>query len=697
MNKDQGLRGRYWFVDAFWEGNDQTDRFLEQGIWECGRDGEEYRKQVLSMRPGDWVALKVFPDKRHPLDGGEEPAMQIKATGRIAENPQDGKSLKVDWGKGYEPRNWYFFAYSRAIWQVEPTDWYRRNLIRFALFGEPQQVNRFLAEEWDEVYKPPEWEPVVTMGGRYPSYASMRHLLKVWEGTPERHRRGLESTLANIRGTNENQVHWKNPDSWIPERLTGADRKLAQAIWSESNGTVNPRYAMPSWLVCSRYSLIKPDTNGVLRVTPRGHEFLGLEGGITERHLDRAEALDVVLRLINDQQRKPGQLLPLWRSHLDEVGSRVRGKKSRTQSLSTRLSNLKTRGLVLSERGTYSATEAGRAYLGLFGDEPSPPPEGERDTPPRGETRQERSSTSYDLEGILDDGCFLPRQELERLLTLLREKKNLILQGPPGTGKTWLSQRLAFALMGEKERDRLRAVQFHPNLSYEDFVRGWRPGTGGTLELVDGTFLEFVTTATHDPKRDYAIVIEEINRGNPAQIFGELLTLLEAGKRNPESALELSYSREEKKGQLERVYVPPNLYVIGTMNTADRSLAMIDFALRRRFAFADLSPQIGTSWRKWVTEHLGVDRDTASEIERRMAALNERIRGASSLGTQFEVGHSFVTPEDPLSGGPNKNATRDWFTRVVENEIGPLLEEYWFDDSKTAEKARKDLLKDWPR
>ncbi|MCB2080428.1 MAG: AAA family ATPase, partial [Novosphingobium sp.] len=180
----------------------------------------------------------------------------------------------------------------------------------------------------------------------------------------------------------------------------------------------------------------------------------------------------------------------------------------------------------------------------------------------------------YDTASILEDGCFLTQAELDDILERLRTKKNLILQGPPGTGKTWLAKRLSHALIGTKERKvtraRTRVIQFHPSLSYEDFVRGYRPGGKEGLALVDGAFLEAVEAARALGDRPFVVVIEEINRGNPAQIFGEMLTLLEEDKRNEEEAIELAYRREVG----ERVYIPKNLYVIGTMNIADRSLAL---------------------------------------------------------------------------------------------------------------------------
>jgi 5-methylcytosine-specific restriction protein B len=290
----------------------------------------------------------------------------------------------------------------------------------------------------------------------------------------------------------------------------------------------------------------------------------------------------------------------------------------------------------------------------------------------------------YSVDDILADGCFIERAQLERLLERLRTKKNMILQGPPGTGKTWLAKRLAFALIGQRNDSKLRAVQFHPNLSYEDFVRGWRPSGDGKLSLVDGPFMEMVKAASKEPAVRHVVVIEEINRGNPAQIFGEMLTLLEADKRTPTEALELCYRQTDG----ERIFIPDNLYVIGTMNIADRSLALVDLALRRRFAFIDLEPQLGKTWHDWVHGQFGIDAEILSEIERRILALNEVITADTTLGRQFRIGHSYVTPPTGIS----ITDAREWFKQVVDTEIGPQLDEYWFDDLDKARKARQRLI-----
>ena len=300
------------------------------------------------------------------------------------------------------------------------------------------------------------------------------------------------------------------------------------------------------------------------------------------------------------------------------------------------------------------------------------------------EKSETENTPSYSIEDIVKDGCFLEESRLEGILGRLQDKKNLILQGPPGTGKTWLAKRLAYALIGRRSKHHVRPFQFHPNLSYEDFVRGWRPNPDGKLDLVDGPFLEAINDAKGDQSAKYVVVIEEINRGNPAQIFGEMLTLLEADKRSPEEALALSYPRNYG----ERVSIPCNLYVIGTMNVADRSLALVDFALRRRFAFIDLEPTFGQRWRSWVSEQCQIDTAFLTDVEESLKSLNRTIADDSTLGPQFRIGHSVVTPP----AGIHVPDPQVWFRHIVETEIEPLLGEYWFDDVGKAQAESARLL-----
>ena len=280
--------------------------------------------------------------------------------------------------------------------------------------------------------------------------------------------------------------------------------------------------------------------------------------------------------------------------------------------------------------------------------------------------------------------AFLIVTPLESIIQRLQSKRNIILQGPPGTGKTWLAKKLAYALIGQKDEGKIRQVQFHPNLSYEDFVRGWRPQDDGKLGLVDGPFLELAEAARQDRDNTYVMVIEEVNRGNPASIFGELLTLLEADKRRPETAMTLAHRHSDD----ERFYIPPNLYVIGTMNLADRSLALVDLALRRRFAFFDLEPILDNTWSDWVHRHCEIPTDFLIDVSERIGSLNDQITSDPNLGRQFRIGHSFLvpTPGEPVAD------PEEWFSQVVEAEITPLLREYWFDAPDKADEAEARLL-----
>lgn len=294
------------------------------------------------------------------------------------------------------------------------------------------------------------------------------------------------------------------------------------------------------------------------------------------------------------------------------------------------------------------------------------------------------TTASYSVTDIVAEGCFVPEADLQAVLQRWHSKKNLILQGPPGTGKTWLAKRLAKALIGRKNPgdEQLRVVQFHPALSYEDFVRGYRPGGDGKLTLTDGVFLQVVEAARFKPDVVHVLIIEEINRGNPAQVLGEILTLIESSKRNNDSAMELAYPRRAG----ERVYVPENLYVIGTMNVADRSLALVDLALRRRFAFVSLLPSLNAAWEQWCLAK-GTDAAAIDHIRSRMEALNQEIAQDRALGAQFQIGHSYVTPHEAVADA------QAWFAEVVQSEIGPLLHEYWFDAPERADAAIAKLLK----
>ncbi len=279
---------------------------------------------------------------------------------------------------------------------------------------------------------------------------------------------------------------------------------------------------------------------------------------------------------------------------------------------------------------------------------------------------------------------FITDKELEASLTGLRRRRALLLQGPPGTGKTYLARRLAWLLLGTRDEARVELVQFHPSYGYEDFMLGFRPGPEGQFQLVPGVLPLLCQRAARDPERPYFLLIDELNRGNVARIFGEFLLLLEPDKRGPAHALRLPYAPPETA----RFFVPDNLYVIGTLNLADRSLAPLDYALRRRFAFVGMRPQFGAPLRELLAASQ-VPAPLITLLTERLAALNHVIAADPELGPDFEIGHSYfcAPPTDPAEAN-------DWLRLIFEQEIGPLLADYWREQPERAATQLRKLLED---
>lgn len=265
----------------------------------------------------------------------------------------------------------------------------------------------------------------------------------------------------------------------------------------------------------------------------------------------------------------------------------------------------------------------------------------------------------YSREDFLSQ-VYMTGSKYDQLVSVLKRKKNIILQGAPGVGKTFAARRLAYSIMGEKDDDRIAFVQFHQNYSYEDFMMGYKPVANG-FELKYGVFYRFCKKAENHPDKDYFFIIDEINRGNMSRIFGELLMLIEADYRGTKATLayqDLSFT------------VPERLHIIGMMNTADRSLAMIDYALRRRFSFFDMEP--GFDSEGFLKYQKGLANDTFDELIRRIKELNEKIIRDKSLGKGFCIGHSYFCNAS--------ECTKDWMKEVVDYDILPMLREYWFDN-----------------
>ncbi|MER8491704.1 DUF3578 domain-containing protein [Mesorhizobium australicum] len=293
---------------------------------------------------------------------------------------------------------------------------------------------------------------------------------------------------------------------------------------------------------------------------------------------------------------------------------------------------------------------------------------------------------AYTMDDALAD-VFIEQATLERLLAIWKAKKNLILQGAPGVGKSFVAKRLAYLLVGAKDPGRVETVQFHQSYSYEDFVQGYRPDGKGSFLLRDGVFYRFCEKAKLSPSRAHVFIVDEINRGNLSKILGELMLLIEHDKRGPAWATSLTYSKPDEP----RFFVPENLYILGMMNTADRSLSMVDYALRRRFSFAPLEPMFGSDRFAQFLRDRGVPDETVELIVTRMTALNNAIaEDRANLGPGFRIGHSFFVPNDRFEYDPG------WYRRVIETEILPLLDEYWFDDADEANGWGEKLLQSAP-
>lgn len=269
----------------------------------------------------------------------------------------------------------------------------------------------------------------------------------------------------------------------------------------------------------------------------------------------------------------------------------------------------------------------------------------------------------YDKEQFLSE-AYISGEQYDTLVGVLRSKKNVILQGAPGVGKTFIAKRLAYSMMGVKDPERVMMVQFHQSYSYEDFIEGYRPSADG-FELEKGAFYNFCKKAQDDTDNDYYFIIDEINRGNLSKIFGELFMLIENDKRGPKNKLQLLYSRE-------LFHVPSNVYLIGMMNTADRSLAMLDYALRRRFAFFDLRPGFASDG--FVAYRDGLGSAKLNNLLACVVRLNEDIAKDETLGDGFCIGHSYFCAMKP------EDVTDAKLSAIVEYELIPMLREYWFDE-----------------
>lgn len=704
-----------WFVGAYIDDKDYTEEFVRDGVWRNG--GSKYANKVMDVRVGDRIAIKANSVVKHSLpfeaNGRSVSRMLIKAAGTVTENAGDGVSLRVDWKQFGSPKEWYFFTYQKRIWRVEPGTWEKDALIDFAFNDKPQEIERFRnAPFWRERYgdlmedrsRFPWTEFYQSVADRILSYRDRRDefVEKIHEIVDE-----VEALAAN---TYLDKTDGKLLDDICPF--------TAMALFNRGWTPAKRREIASKFAEKMEVSVGPPPTfEGIPVVPHRNRWFFSHSRKRSDGDIDKLwavfgalveytrstsdESRDALVAAIDEAQTvrqvgwnlfigffwiRPWDFVPLDEGSRAYV-SKEFGVEIPLDGVKRRISGASYLELVdqLEEMfhndgsPVHSFPELSYA---AYHDKPDAVPEVDEDESDH-EDEVTLTANRYTTDDCLAEGCFVEEARLDGIVKQLKTKKNLILQGPPGTGKTWLAKRLAYLVMGEKRRERIRSVQFHPSLSYEDFVRGWRPTSDGRLSLVDGPFLQMVEQAKREPDNAVAVVVEEINRGNPAQVFGELLTLLEATKRNPDDGMALCYPKDET----ERVWIPRNLYLIGTMNVADRSLALVDFAFRRRFAFVNMYPNLGEVWLKWVESRSGIPREFLQHVQQRIASANRQIANDPNLGEQFQIGHSYVMPDSSYVGDPAR-----WFRQVVETEIGPLLDEYWYDDPEKSRRVQDELV-----
>ena len=644
-----------WFVGAYYKtGGDQTERFIRDGVWEMAQWNapahDRYVRQVKSMQPGDRIAIKSTYVRKNEINfanhGKAVSVMAIKAVGEITENPEDGHTVKVSWTRLDPQREWYFYTSRLTVWEVVPGSgtlpWAAEALLEFAFENRPQNYRSFLEGPWRNDYADP-WDSFIGRAKTYldagrhdreemterlkagRNYARARELVlqasDEWEDAISRAR---PHNLVLHFVSNSKFLTWTRDEP-------GAALHALQTLWATNGRLVAERIRM----FCEQLPTRVISGTG----TRANLVSVLLTGEDGERYPPYKKSH------VNPACEQTGYPLPAAGATEAELYEHALGFLDRF------IEEAEARGLPVRHRLDAESI--------VWRTLKTPGEREEEATEENGERRSTPPALLDTLE-VLAGKLHLSVDFLRNIETLLEEKKQVIFQGPPGTGKTYVAQELARHLA--RGEDRCQLVQFHPSYSYEDFVQGYRPGLHGGGEprfrLKDGPFLRMARRAAKDPGGKYFLIIDEINRGNLAKVFGELYFLLEY-RRTP---MRLMY-QDEKEAAFR---MPDNLHIVGTMNTADRSIALVDLALRRRFAFVDFSTDaepIKGLLRRWLAANdLGAMDWVADVVERANAQLDDH--------------HAAIGPSHFLRRQLDDAAVE----RIWNHSVLPYLEEHLFGE-----------------
>lgn len=657
---------RCWFVGAYNDSDDthQDEEFIEQGIWQNGYT-DKFLDTVNSVKVGDKIAIKTSYTKKKglPFDnkGATISVMKIKIVGTVTANHMDGRTLEVDWDTSFKPKEWYFYTFRNTITLPKEDDWRTKALYDFLFNDATQNYDLFSVKDQPmKIYEA--IAAVLENTGR-----SM-NIDEIFDAIVAENLYQFDAKDRERKGKVDTALKRHCLDVDISEK----SNNILFYISSVDNGT-------------NYYSLITDKNNQENNLLPSSNsEFLKyfapliqaikeLGGSATrkEAHEKVIELMDITEEELSVTYEKTG-------------ASRV------LNQIDFARNDLAHEGFISSgTKGVWALTELGMnidmtmELAGLIHMKWVKINTAKRKGEPIPEIDlskyyKKKIDHKYTKEDFLKD-VFLTEPEYDKLRSLVLRKKNIILQGAPGVGKTFSAKRLAYSIIGEKNENRICMVQFHQNYSYEDFIMGYRPNDSGGFELQSGVFYNFCIRCKENPDKPYFFIIDEINRGNLSKIFGELLMLIETDKRGEKHKLNLVYGGTA-------FYIPENLHIIGMMNTADRSLAMIDYALRRRFSFYTMQPAFENADQNGFSDYKAdIQCELYHSVIAKIRELNNTIRKDSTLGKGFEIGHSYFAPE-------NKSEINDeWVRGVVEYEIIPLIEEYWFDDDKKVDEWTKAL------